>query len=260
MKRCKIISFGIQKGGAGKTTTSSIVAWLLANQGNKVLAIDFDSQGNMTQMLSTTDIYEFTGKTVLQALKEKNPVPYIHEITENLHLLPAEDFLSQFAHYIWREYYGKGDPNLVLKETIDVVKDQYDFIIIDLPPNLGEQTRNGLAASDFAVMALKVEPFCVMALDRYVEFLIAVKDNVNPNLELAGILPLMLKSRRKKHKEIIELVRKEYGDLIFNTIIKDVARIEDFSDEGITDRTKVDRDALEQYNEFIKELLQRVNQ
>ena len=85
-----IISFGIQKGGVGKSTTTGISSYLLSKE-YKVLAVDFDSQGNLTQFLIQKNIYDFTHKTVLEALKEKNPTPYIYKITEpNLQLTTRE--------------------------------------------------------------------------------------------------------------------------------------------------------------------------
>lgn len=99
----KTISFGIQKGGVGKTTTAGITAHLLSRD-FKVLAVDFDSQGNLTQFLTQQDIYDFTHQTALDACKAKDPHPYIVTITKNLHLLPSEDFLAGFDQWLFTEY------------------------------------------------------------------------------------------------------------------------------------------------------------
>lgn len=249
------ISFGIQKGGVGKTTTTAITAFLLAKEA-KVLAVDFDSQGNLTYFLTQKNIYDFHNNTVLQACKEKDPRPYIYEISEKLHILPAEDFLALFAQYVHREY--KGNPATLLKETLDVVKEDYDYILIDLPPNLGDQTINGLTASDFAVTLLQSEPFCYEALDRYLEFLVGVKEKANSKLQLAGILGSMFDSRTLLDKGIIEKAKEEYEQLMFNVTIKKRSRIKEFVYEGIGDKYTQDRIALNPYKKFVKELLSRV--
>jgi chromosome partitioning protein len=249
------ICFCVQKGGVGKTTTSAITAHLLAKE-SRVLAVDFDSQGNLTQFLTQRNIYDFEGRTALEACKEKDPRPYIYHISDNLHILPAEDFLSLLARYLYDEY--RGNKSLLLKETLAVVKDDYDYIIVDLPPNLGEQTVNGLAASDYAVIMLQSEPFCYDAVDRFVEFLIEIQKNANPDLRLAGILTSMLDTRASLDNGILDRARSTYGDIVFNTTIKRRTRLKEFSVSGVIESTKADREALEQYYQFVEELKQRV--
>ncbi|MCC8438707.1 ParA family protein (plasmid) [Brevibacillus sp. M2.1A] len=254
------IAVGVQKGGVGKSTTSAITSYLLSREGKKVLAVDFDSQGNLTQFLSMRNIYDFTNQTVLQAVKEQDARPYIHHITENLHLLPAEDFLSGFPAWLHKTYGGKGNLiNTVLRETLAVVKDQYDYIIIDMPPNLGDHTINGLTAADYAVVMLQSEKFCYDALDRYLEFLIdGIKAKTNPDIVLAGILATMNDSRAALDNSILEQAREEYQDLMFQTVIKRRSRIKEYTVIGLQDHTKADKEALEQYYEFIQELKERV--
>ncbi len=252
----KIIAFGIQKGGVGKTTTTGITAHLLSKQ-FRVLAVDFDSQGNLTQFLTQRNIYDFTKRTVLEACKEQDANPYIVQISDNLHILTAEDFLAGFSQWLYREY--KGEPTAVLRNTLASVQSNYDFILIDLPPNLGDHTINGLSAANYAVAMLQSEPFCYDALDRYIELLGHVQA-YNPELRLAGILTTMLDSRSSLDNAILERAREEYKDFVFETTIRRRNRIKEFTITGIQDHLKADRDALENYTGFIKELVSRVNQ
>ncbi|ACB86483.1 ParA family protein [Natranaerobius thermophilus] len=249
------ISFGIQKGGVGKTTTTAITSYILSKE-HKTLAVDFDSQGNLTRFLTQQNIYNFTEKTVLEAVKAKDPRPYIYKISDNLHILPAEDFLATFSRFLYQEY--QGNKALLLKETLDVVREQYNYITIDLPPHLGDQTINGLSASDYAVVLLQSEPFALDALDRYLEVLMGVQKKANSNMKLIGILSTMLDSRAAIDSEIINKARKDYEDVVFETIIRRRNRIKEFSLFGIEERTKVDREALKYYKNFTKELISRV--
>ncbi|RRJ54896.1 ParA family protein [Paenibacillus oralis] len=249
------VSIGVQKGGVGKSTTTCITSFLLAEKGYKVLVVDFDSQGNTTQILSGEDIYSFEEQTVLNAIIDLDPQKYIINVRENLDLLPADDILSTLGNQMgaFKRYVPTS-----LKETLDIVKDNYDFIIIDTPPNLGELSVSALAASDFVVVMLQSEPLCFKAIPRYLKFIELVKDRITPSLKLAGILPSMSDTRTKIDTSIIEQAREDYEDWVFNTLIKRRNRIKEFSILGIQNSTKEDREALEQYQQFLEELLTRV--
>lgn len=264
----KIISYGIQKGGVGKTSVTAMSAYLLTKRGHKVLCVDFDSQGNLTQFLTQKTPYEFTKKTVFEACKAQDARQFIHNVGDNLDLLPAEDFLSQFSRFLYTEYATniparrQGDPNalsLVLKDTLYTVKDDYDYILIDLPPNLGEQTINGMAASDYAVVMFQSEPFCYDALDRYLETLESVIERISPTTALAGILTSMIDQRTSLSQYIYKQAKENYGDLLFESVIIRRARVPEMSFEGIQANTAKDREVLKMYESYLEELIDRVH-
>lgn len=268
MARARTISFGIQKGGCGKTTTTGMLSIILSKRGYKVLAVDFDSQGNLTQFLTQRDPYDFVHKTAFEACKERDPRPYIHQITDTLHILPAEDFLSKLGSWIFTEYVkilrqeGNRDnyaASKLLQRTLEVVKDDYDFILIDMPPNLGEQTINGMVASDYAIVILQSEPFCKSALERYLETLEHCIDRINNNTRLLGIVTAMLDQRYSLSKFILEQTKEEYDELVFDTVIKRKARILEYSFEGVREpTTQIDREAQQMYENLADEILERM--
>ena len=125
---------------------------------------------------------------------------------------------------------------------MELVKDEYDYILIDLPPNLGDQTLNGITASDYTVVILQSEPLCYETLDRYLDFLSGAQDNTNPNLQLAGILCSMLDSRASLDASILETTKEEYEDVVFETVIKRRSRLKEFVVEGLKiDTKKIER-------------------
>lgn len=250
-----VISFGIQKGGCGKTTSSCITSFLLARE-HKVLAVDFDSQGNLTQILTMRDIYQFEGRTVLNAVVERDARSYIVPVTDNLHVLPADDYLITLDRHLG----GFSQPSLALQEIIEQVRHEYDFIIIDLPPHLGTLTVNGLAASDYAVVVLQTEPLCWRALDRYMELIQTVNKEVGTQIAMGGILLTMRDTRATLDQTIVEKVREDYEDWVFETAIHRRTRIKEFTLTGVADKNAHDRKALMQYESFVEELLSRVKE
>ncbi|MNT25512.1 Chromosome-partitioning ATPase Soj [compost metagenome] len=185
-----------------------------------------------------------------------------------MHLLPAEDFLSKFASWVLIDYpkilrqelnQDPYAPSKVLKETLEKVKDDYDFILIDLPPNLGEQTINGMAASDFALVIMQSEPFCKSALERYLETLESSIEVLNPDTRLLGILTAMIDARVSLANHILDETKEEYGELVFDTIIRRRATILEYSFSGITEpTTKPDKEANQMYIDLVDEILRKV--
>jgi chromosome partitioning protein len=161
----KVISFSLQKGGVGKTTTCGLSAYLLGEKGYKVLAIDMDSQGNLTQLVSGYDDLEvFYQQTVKDAMENGEVDPYIKVATDNIHYVPADDYLVLIA-----DYKGPKSKIQLLRSAIANVKNEYDFILIDTPPNLSIQTINALMASDYVVMMFETAKFSYNALPRFIE-------------------------------------------------------------------------------------------
>ncbi|RUL46527.1 ParA family protein [Lysinibacillus antri] len=249
-----VISFSLQKGGVGKTTTCGLTAYLLAKRGYKVLAIDMDSQGNLTQLISGYDDLEvFYQQTIREAMVDGDVTDYIKVATDNLHYVPADDYLVLIA-----DHRSKTPRTQFLKEAISSIKEDYDFILIDTPPNLSMQTVNALMASNYVVMLFETAKFSYNAIPRFMDAVDGAIDSGNPNLKIAGILATLTDARRTDSKELVELVREEYEDLIFNTVISRRAAIGRLSVYGINDNPEI-KAATEQHESYVEELLERVN-
>ena len=250
----KIISFGIQKGGSSKTTTSGVTAYLLSKQ-YKVLAIDMDSQGNLTEFLGRKDVAYFSGQTILEAMKNQDVTNYIYEITDTLHLVPADDLLATFSRWLYNDH--RGNKANVLLETLKPVIEQYDYIILDTPPALGDLTINALAASDRVVAMFEASVFCYSALGRFLETCWHVREKVNPRLAVAGILRGLIDARRTDNKALISQVAETYGELCFDTVLTRNAAAGRLPLVGFENNGELDK-AVRQYEYFVKELLERV--
>lgn len=249
-----VISFGIQKGGSSKTTTTGVTSYLLARD-KKVLAIDMDSQGNLTEFLSRRGVESFSGQTILEAMKDGDVTDYIFKISENLHLVPADDLLATFSRWLYNDH--RGNKALALKEALRPVMDIYDYILIDTPPALGDLTINSLSASDRVVALFEASVFCYGALGRFLETVWHVRERVNPNLAVAGILRGLIDARRTDNKALISQVAETYGELCFETILTRNAAAGRLPLVGFENNNELGR-AVAQYEYFVKELLERV--
>lgn len=249
---------GIQKGGVGKTTTTAIMAEILAESGYRVLVMDLDSQGNATKMLTQRNIYEFSGKTVLEAIKEADPNRYIVEIKENLFLLPAEDMLATYSRYIYTSNFQR--PLHVLKEAMQDIEGEYDFLIMDLPPNMGDVVLSAIVYADFINIPVQCEAFAMDALDRFVSFVQEAKEEGHTQAEIIGILLTMKDNRSVSEKLIADTIKRNYEDLVYEPEVKRKSRLKDYSLMGITMDRKIDLIALEEYLIFTEELIHRIKE
>lgn len=250
----QVISFGIQKGGSSKTTTSGVTAHLLSRS-HKVLTIDMDSQGNLTEFLARKDVEYFSGRTVLEAMQHRDVMDYIYQVTDSLHLVPADDLLATFSRWLYNDHVG--NKAMVLREALDPVMDIYDYIIIDTPPALGDLTINSLAASDRVVAMFEASIFCYSALGRFLETCWHIRERVNPKLAVAGILRGLIDARRTDNKALISQVADTYGELCFDTVLTRNAAAGRLPLVGFENNNELDR-AVAQYEIFLKELLKRV--
>lgn len=230
----------------------------MLSQEAKVLCIDMDSQGNLTSFLTgEEDVCNvFDKKTSLEAIKEGDVKPYIVNVTDNLHLVPSNDFLSLLPRWMYREYKGT-EPNLVLRNALHSVIDDYDYIIIDTPPSLSELTITSIVAADNVIILFDGSRFCYYAIEKFLEICEAVQSQSNPNLLVSGILFSIVDTRTSDTKAMIQLIDDEYKSLRFNTIIQRKAATKRLPIYGFTDNPELAL-AIEGYKPFVKELKQRV--
>jgi len=250
----KVITFGISKGGCSKTTSSGITAYLLSQE-HKVLCLDMDGQGNLTSFLTgefdICGVYE--GKTTLEAIMDEDVSSYIVQITNNLHLVPSNDYLASLPRRMFEEKKGTS----ALSKALAPVLNQYDYIIIDTPPALSEHTILSLSASDSVVVMFDGSQFCYYAIDKFLEICEAARQKGNSKLSVAGILFSLIDVRAKENKDMIEVIDEEYSTLRFNTIIRRKATTRRLGIYGFFDNPEL-KDALENYIPFVKELKERV--
>lgn len=246
------ILFALQKGGVGKTTSSVAVAEILAAAGYKVLVVDFDSQGNATKMLTKNSIYKYSGRTIMEAIKERDAEPYILNVKEGLDLIPAEDKLAMFPRYIYTS--GINNPYAVLKRLLEPVESRYDFVFIDVGPSLGDNMINAIVYADRVYIPLDTGDFAMDAMVRFVKFVNDAHAKKHTRAVVDGIFLTMMDGRSTKYeREISEGLREVYGDLVLKTEIHRRVKIKEMSSDGVD----VVAPAMEDYLDLTEEILQR---
>jgi chromosome partitioning protein len=209
----KVISFANQKGGVAKTTTTLNLAVAFSESGHRVLCIDLDPQGNLTMSQGIDP--DKVEKSMYDVLVHHIPIKEViveREIdiaVSSIDLAGAEIAMSA---QIGRER--------SLQKALAAVEDDYDFVCIDTPPSLGLLTINALTAADKVIVPVQCEYLSMRGLVQLQNTLSMIRENLNPKVEIEGILPTMLDSRTVHAKEAVEILEENFGELVFKSRIR----------------------------------------
>ena len=225
----EIMAIANQKGGVGKTTTTINLAAALAEKGKKVLIIDMDPQGNTSSGLGIdkdeleTTVYQLMiGDNTFDECVQK-------DIFENLDVLAANVNLAG----IEIETMDMEDRNYILSKIIDKIKEQYDFIIIDCPPSLNSLTINAMTTADSVLVPIQCEYYALEGLSQLIYTINLVKDRLNPRLCINGVVFTMYDGRTNLSMQVIENVRNNLNQTIYNTIIPRGVRLAEAPSHGL---------------------------
>ena len=230
----KIISIINQKGGVGKTTTVINLASALSQQGKKILVIDLDPQGNATTGLGFSNT-ENSDKTIYSVLNGNKKISDVIRKTnfENLNLVTSNVDLSglevETAGDSRRAFKLKDELTAILNDS----RASYDYILIDCPPSLGILTINSLVASELLLVPLQCEFYALEGLAQLLKTVEAVKSNLNPALELEGIVLTMYDSRNRLSEDVINDARQHLGNKVFKTVIPRNVRLSEAPSHGL---------------------------
>jgi chromosome partitioning protein len=245
----RVISFANQKGGVAKTTTTLNLGVALAEQNLKVLLCDLDPQGNLTMSQGLNpDTIE---RSMFDVLVHRLPIQEVIHHTEvdlavsSIDLAGAELALSSM---IGRER--------ALEKALAPVRESYDYVLIDTPPSLGLLTINALVASNGVIVPVQCEYLSLRGLVQLENTLSMIRENLNPEVGIEGILPTMYDSRTLHSREAVEILQENFGDLVFDTKIKKTVRYAEAPVKG-TSVLKYDPSgsAAQAYRDLAKEVL-----
>ena len=245
----RVIAFANQKGGVAKTTTTLNLGVALAEKGQRVLLVDLDPQGNLTMSQGWNP--DEIDRSMFDVLVHKLPITEIIRNSEvdvavsSIDLAGAELALSSM---IGRER--------ALEKGVAPVKESYDYILIDTPPSLGLLTINALVAADGVIVPVQCEYLSLRGLVQLENTLSMIRDNLNPRVEIQGILPTMFDKRLLHSREAVDILKENFGDLVLNTKIRKTVRYAEAPVKGQS-VLKYDPsgDAANMYRDLAKEVL-----
>lgn len=266
------------KGGVGKTTNSVMTAYELSKLGYKTLVCDLDPQANATQLLRRTYTLQHNEEmafpeTMMVALKNENIKPAIVEVMKNLYLLPSHKDFVNYPDFLELKYLAnmpdyKERRISYFNNQLKQVQNEYDFIIIDVPPTLSIYTDSALYAADNVIIVLQTQQRSLDGAIAFWEYLQTFyNEHSTIDFDILGILPVLLKNNAGLDNQIIKDAKETFGDdLLFNTIIKHMERLKRYDRLGISEKGKTnkhdfhDEKTHEIYIQLTKEILNRLKE
>jgi chromosome partitioning protein len=244
-----VISFANQKGGVAKTTSTLNLAVALREKRLRVLAVDLDPQGNLTMSQGYNP--DAITRSMFDVLVHRLPIEHVIQRAEidvavsSIDLAGAELAMSAT---IGRER--------SLDKALQQVTKDYDYILIDTPPSLGLLTINALVASSGVIVPVQCEYLSLRGLVQLENTMTMIRENLNPNVKIIGILPTMFDGRTLHSREAIEILQENFGDLLFNTRIRKTIRFAEAPVKGLS-VLKYDPSgpAADSYRQLAKEVL-----
>ena len=211
----RIIAIANQKGGVGKTTTAINLASCLAEAGKKVLTIDLDPQGNMTSGLGVNknELENTVYELMLDECSIKESM--VDTVVDGMKIIPSNVNLAGAEI----ELLGIEDKEYILKNAVDYVRDDYDFIIIDCPPSLNMLTINALTAATSVLVPIQCEYYALEGLSQLIHTIDLVKERLNKRLKMEGVVFTMYDARTNLSLQVVENVKENLNQNIYKTII-----------------------------------------
>lgn len=284
------ILYGNMKGGVGKTTNSVMTAYQLARKGYKTLVCDLDPQANATQLLERTyglqnNVELKINKTMMVALTEENIEPAIVQIMDNLYLLPSSEDFKNYPDYLEMKFMPdsskinagaslQGEMARIKEERIsyfskqlDKIKNQYDYIILDVPPTLSIFTDSAIYATDYVIIVLQTQQRSLDGAETFFEYLQQMyNDYADINFDILGVLAVLLKNNSGLDSQILKDAESDFGkDMIFDQVIRHMERLKRYDRTGIAEKgfTKYDMHDTRLhyiYKNLTKEIIDRLQE
>ena len=251
----RIIAIANQKGGVGKTTTAINLASCLAEIGKEILVIDIDPQGNTTSGFGLdkdeieNTVYELMLDecTIKESMIKVENIEHLTIIASNVNLAGAEI-----------ELLGINEKEYILKNAVDYIKDDYDFIIIDCPPSLNMLTVNAMTTADTVLVPIQCEYYALEGISQLIHTIDLVQERLNPNLKIEGVVFTMYDARTNLSSDVVDTVKENLNTTVYQTIIPRNVRLAEAPSHGLPINLYDPKSTgAESYRNLAKEIMNR---
>lgn len=263
----KVLSFANFKGGVGKTSTTALVGWNLAQLGKKILMIDFDAQANLTSLMLKTkenneEIIAIETSLMNAITNNINLKNITLKINDNVDLIPNAVDFSMYPRFLEKSFREEKDRVAFFKSKIDEIKKDYDFIFIDVPPTLSLLNDTAFFSCDEIVIVLQTQERSLAGAEIFIDYLQETLINIfNADIDVIGILPVLSKKGAKVDLVVLEDAKKEFGESnVFENTISLMERVKRMDMTGITNRDMHDKKVHEAFKNVAKELVMRLGE
>lgn len=265
-KMTKIITFGNFKGGVGKTTNATQVAYELSKRGANTLLLDLDPQANATNiMLKTkanlTDKIDQFDSSLMAAIQNKDLSKALVNITSNLDLIGSSADFSLFPRVMEKQFSKYIDRVKYLNELLSPITKNYDYVIIDVPPTISLITDAALYASDWCVIVMQTQQQALDGASAFIQYMQqeVIDTYKAPSLDLVGILPVLIQPGAPVDNLTLQNAEEEFGqDNILPTSIHQMQRLKRYGVTGITNDSRYDEKVFEVYKQVVNDILNRI--
>lgn len=230
------------KGGVGKTKTATMLSYVASqHKSEKILLIDMDPQGNSTSILAKTGNITEINKNITTGFMQGSLEDQIVPILPNLDLIPASTNFRNLPKLLMKKFADNDEQAMFyFKQLIEPLKKNYDRIFIDVPPTISDFSDSAMLASDFCIIILQTQELSLDGAKTYIAYMQYLADTYNNQLNVVGLVPMMLRKSGRVDKKIIDEARQLYGGNVIDTVVTYQERLKVYDSEGIRYNKNVD--------------------
>ena len=235
MKQGTVYVIGNFKGGVGKTKTATMLSYVASqHRKEKILLIDMDPQGNSTSILGKTGNIDNIDKNITEGFTKGNLEEQVVNVMENLDIIPASTNFRNLPKILMKMFPdNESEQVLYFRKLIEPLKEKYDRIYIDVPPTISDFSDSAMLASDFCIIILQTQELSLDGAKTYIAYMQYLADTYNNQLNVVGLVPMMLRKSGRVDQKIIDEARNLYGGNVIDTIVTYQERLKVYDSEGI---------------------------